>query len=45
MQKRLKFVDIACGFDHTIMLAENGDVYSMGMGTLVLQFNQISIKL
>ncbi|XP_033219280.1 probable E3 ubiquitin-protein ligase HERC4 isoform X2 [Belonocnema kinseyi] len=33
MQKRLKFVDIACGFDHTIMLSDNGDVYSMGMGT------------
>ncbi|KZC14969.1 PREDICTED: ultraviolet-B receptor UVR8 [Dufourea novaeangliae] len=33
MPKRIKFVDIACGFDHTILLAENGDVYSMGMGT------------
>ncbi|XP_076376771.1 RCC1 domain-containing protein 1 isoform X2 [Megalopta genalis] len=33
MPKRVKFVDIACGFDHTILLAENGDVYSMGMGT------------
>ncbi|XP_012264946.2 RCC1 domain-containing protein 1 [Athalia rosae] len=33
MPKRVKFVDVACGFDHTIMLAENGDVYSMGMGT------------
>ncbi|EFN89544.1 RCC1 domain-containing protein 1 [Harpegnathos saltator] len=31
--KRVKFVDIASGFDHTILLAENGDVYSMGMGT------------
>ncbi|KYN39490.1 E3 ubiquitin-protein ligase HERC2 [Trachymyrmex septentrionalis] len=30
--KRVKFVDLACGFDHTILLAENGDVYSMGMG-------------
>ncbi|KAK2588070.1 hypothetical protein KPH14_004135 [Odynerus spinipes] len=33
MPKRVKFVDVACGFDHTILLAENGDVYSMGMGT------------
>ncbi|XP_014487466.1 PREDICTED: RCC1 domain-containing protein 1 [Dinoponera quadriceps] len=33
MPKRVKFVDIASGFDHTILLAENGDVYSMGMGT------------
>lgn len=31
--KRVKFIDIASGFDHTILLAENGDVYSMGMGT------------
>ncbi|KYQ50218.1 E3 ubiquitin-protein ligase HERC2 [Trachymyrmex zeteki] len=30
--KRVKFVDLSCGFDHTILLAENGDVYSMGMG-------------
>ncbi|XP_011174441.1 RCC1 domain-containing protein 1 [Solenopsis invicta] len=30
--KRVRFVDLACGFDHTILLAENGDVYSMGMG-------------
>lgn len=36
MPKRVKFVDIACGFDHTILLAENGDVYSMGMGTYVV---------
>ncbi|XP_053975337.1 RCC1 domain-containing protein 1-like [Hylaeus volcanicus] len=33
MPKRVKFVDVACGFDHAILLAENGDVYSMGMGT------------
>nr|XP_050864768.1 RCC1 domain-containing protein 1 isoform X1 [Vespula vulgaris] len=33
MPKRIKFVDFSCGFDHTIMLAANGDVYSMGMGT------------
>ncbi|XP_076235578.1 RCC1 domain-containing protein 1 [Calliopsis andreniformis] len=33
MSKRTKFIDIACGFDHTILLAENGDIYSMGMGT------------
>ena len=33
MKKRLKFVDIACGFDHSILLADNGDLYSMGMGT------------
>ncbi|KAL0129864.1 hypothetical protein PUN28_001850 [Cardiocondyla obscurior] len=32
MPKRVKFIDLACGFDHTILLAENGDVYSMGMG-------------
>ncbi|XP_016919356.1 E3 ISG15--protein ligase Herc6 isoform X1 [Apis cerana] len=31
--KRIRFIDIACGFDHTILLAENGDLYSMGMGT------------
>nr|XP_012222921.1 PREDICTED: RCC1 domain-containing protein 1 [Linepithema humile] len=30
--KRVKFIDIACGFDYTILLAENGDIYSMGMG-------------
>jgi alpha-tubulin suppressor-like RCC1 family protein len=29
----IKFVDISCGYDHTILLAENGDVYSIGMGT------------
>ncbi|XP_023245825.1 ultraviolet-B receptor UVR8 [Copidosoma floridanum] len=29
----VEFVDIACGFDHTILLAKNGDVYSIGMGT------------
>lgn len=34
--KRVKFTDIASGFDHTILLAENGDVYSMGMGTYVI---------
>ncbi|XP_011298818.1 ultraviolet-B receptor UVR8 [Fopius arisanus] len=33
MPKRVKFVDVACGFDHSIILADNGDVYSMGMGT------------
>ncbi|XP_012287827.1 ultraviolet-B receptor UVR8 isoform X2 [Orussus abietinus] len=33
MPKRVKFVDVACGFDHTIILADNGNVYSMGMGT------------
>ncbi|KAG7189944.1 hypothetical protein KM043_006105 [Ampulex compressa] len=33
MPKRIKFVDIACGFDHTVMLAENGNVFSMGIGT------------
>lgn len=31
--KRVRFIDIAGGFDHTILLAENGDIYSMGMGT------------
>lgn len=36
MPKRIKFVDFSCGFDHTIMLAANGDVYSMGMGTYVI---------
>ncbi|XP_076759449.1 RCC1 domain-containing protein 1 [Xylocopa sonorina] len=33
MPKRVQFTDIACGFDHTVLLAENGDIYSMGMGT------------
>ncbi|XP_031847417.1 RCC1 domain-containing protein 1 isoform X2 [Nomia melanderi] len=33
MPKRVKFIDIACGFDHTILLSESGDVYSMGIGT------------
>ncbi|XP_046418742.1 RCC1 domain-containing protein 1-like [Neodiprion fabricii] len=33
MPKRVKFTDVACGFDHTIILAENGEVYSMGMGS------------
>ncbi|OAD56521.1 E3 ubiquitin-protein ligase HERC2 [Eufriesea mexicana] len=33
MPKRVRFVDVACGFDHTLLLAENGDIYSMGMGT------------
>ncbi|XP_017889843.1 RCC1 domain-containing protein 1-like [Ceratina calcarata] len=33
MPKRVRFMDIACGFDHTILLAGNGDVYSMGTGT------------
>ncbi|XP_015127067.1 probable E3 ubiquitin-protein ligase HERC3 [Diachasma alloeum] len=33
MPKRVKFVDVACGFNHSIILADNGDVYSMGMGT------------
>ncbi|XP_015585366.1 RCC1 domain-containing protein 1 isoform X2 [Cephus cinctus] len=31
--KRVKFVDVACGFDHTILLTDNGEIYSMGMGT------------
>lgn len=34
--KRVRFIDVAGGFDHTIFLAENGDIYSMGMGTYVL---------
>lgn len=33
MPERVKFIDIACGFDHAIALAEGGNVYSMGMGT------------
>ncbi|XP_051157356.1 uncharacterized protein LOC127279187 [Leptopilina boulardi] len=33
MENRIKFIDVACGFDHTILLAENGDIYSMGLGT------------
>ncbi|KOC59233.1 E3 ubiquitin-protein ligase HERC2 [Habropoda laboriosa] len=33
MPKRVRFTDIACGFDHTVLLAGNGDIYSMGMGT------------
>ncbi|EZA52561.1 E3 ubiquitin-protein ligase HERC2 isoform X2 [Ooceraea biroi] len=30
--ERIKFIDIACGFEHIILLAENGDIYSMGKG-------------
>lgn len=33
MPKRVKFVDVACGFDHTVLLEGNGEIYSMGMGT------------
>nr|XP_003704761.1 PREDICTED: RCC1 domain-containing protein 1 [Megachile rotundata]XP_012143900.1 PREDICTED: RCC1 domain-containing protein 1 [Megachile rotundata] len=33
MPKRVQFVNVACGFDHTILLAQNGDIYSLGMGT------------
>ncbi|XP_034179217.2 RCC1 domain-containing protein 1 isoform X2 [Osmia lignaria lignaria] len=33
MPKRVQFIDVACGFDHTILCAQNGDIYSMGMGT------------
>lgn len=33
MPKRQKYVQIASGFDHTIMLAESGSVFSMGLGT------------
>ncbi|XP_066581255.1 RCC1 domain-containing protein 1 [Prorops nasuta] len=33
MPKRIKFVDVACGFDHTIFLTNNGEVFSMGIGT------------
>jgi len=45
MPKRVKFVDLACGFDHTILLAENGDVYSMGMGMYVkLYMNRIILR-
>ncbi|XP_034936896.1 protein RCC2 homolog isoform X2 [Chelonus insularis] len=32
MPKRVKFIDIACGFEHTILLADNGTLYSMGSG-------------
>lgn len=35
MPEGVKFMDISCGYEHTLMLAENGDVYSMGLGTLV----------
>lgn len=49
--KRIRFIDIACGFDHTILLAENGDLYSMGMGTyvsfrfyIIPQINTIKVK-
>lgn len=40
MPKRVKFVDIVGGFDHIILLAENGDVYSMGMGTYVQKYKR-----
>ncbi|XP_043268857.1 E3 ubiquitin-protein ligase HERC2 [Venturia canescens] len=33
MPEGVKFIDISCGLEHTLMLAENGDVYSMGLGT------------
>lgn len=33
MTNDVKFTDVVCGYDHTIMLADNGDVYSMGIGT------------
>lgn len=29
----VKFTDVACGYDHTILLSSTGDVYSTGMGT------------
>ncbi|KAH0956259.1 hypothetical protein HN011_004911 [Eciton burchellii] len=30
--ERVKFIDIASGFEHAVLLAENGDIYSMGRG-------------
>ncbi|KAK0183097.1 hypothetical protein PV327_001167 [Microctonus hyperodae] len=33
MPKRVKYVDIVCGFEHTLLLANNGDIYSMGIGS------------
>lgn len=44
MPKRVKFVDLACGYDHTILLAENGDVYSMGMGMYVIAVTRELLK-
>ncbi|XP_003426495.1 RCC1 domain-containing protein 1 [Nasonia vitripennis] len=29
----LIFIDVACGYDHTLLLAKDGGVYSVGMGT------------
>lgn len=29
----LKFIDVVCGYDHTLLLARDGDIYSVGMGT------------
>ncbi|XP_011496917.1 PREDICTED: X-linked retinitis pigmentosa GTPase regulator [Ceratosolen solmsi marchali] len=29
----VKFIDVACGYDHVILLTEKGDVYTTGMGT------------
>ncbi|KAJ8686755.1 hypothetical protein QAD02_022549 [Eretmocerus hayati] len=29
----VKFIDVACGFDHNLLLAANGEVYSSGTGT------------
>ncbi|XP_044003761.1 ultraviolet-B receptor UVR8 isoform X2 [Aphidius gifuensis] len=33
MPKNVKFTDFACGLEHAIMLTDDGDIYSMGMGT------------
>ena len=35
MPEKVKFTDISCGYEHTLILADNGNVYSMGLGTLV----------
>lgn len=31
----VKFIDVACGYDHTLLLTSQGEVYSTGMGTYV----------
>lgn len=31
--KNIKFSNFACGLEHSIMMSNDGDIYSMGMGT------------
>lgn len=44
MPTRVKFIDVVCGFNHSIILADNGNVYSMGMGTWVWLIRCISFS-